>query len=580
MSTTPVAPAGLPPLARARLIQQADELSLASVHGLTGLPRLRRRGRHWYDADARLPMPAPQLHPLPEEDCWEDYRGASDGVAGRLAFTDPELYAEQSPEGAGTAALLFALLEQVRVESLVPSTLPGVRSNLARRHRSWLRQLVRHGLTENERGLHVLAIDLTARVHVLGQGIDDDLADLIEGTRWGLAGEIGKDLRALRRLTDDQRGFGECARRVALTVAERLEHGSAADDESDTGEDEYVQSGSGFSLLVGFEGDDEVAVAASGRSRTLQDDRAGRYQVFTTAYDRTESGQSTARREVLRRHRTELDTLVHESGVATSSLARQLRRHLSAPERPTWTDQEEQGLIDQRRLAGVITNPRDHRIFRKPLQAVTPAVSVTVLLDLSGSMKAHRTWVATLVDLVSRALDRAGVVHEVLGFTTTSWQGGPARRDWDRAGRPSRPGRLAAVRHLVLKDAQSTWRRSRDSLASVLVAETYREGVDGEALEWAAGRAAALDTDRHLILVVSDGSPSERSTALANDEHYLGQHLREVIDQVSQQPGFAVAALGLGLDLSPYYRRSQVVHDTEPGSMHSGIRDLLALLRA
>ncbi|TWP36035.1 cobaltochelatase CobT-related protein [Leekyejoonella antrihumi] len=575
--STPVAPAELPALERARLTQRADELSLACVHALTGLPGVRRRGRHWYDADTRLAMPAPQLHPRAEEDTWSDFRGAADGVAGRLTFTDPRLYAEQSPAGAGTAALVFAVLEQVRVEALVPKALAGARRNLARRHKSFVRQFVTHGLTETERGLHVLAIDLTARVHVLGSPIEDDLADLVESTRWGLAGEIGSDLRALRRLTEDQRAYGECARRVCLTVTERLEQHQDPETDSDTDTEDGVSS-AGFSLLVGFEGDQATTVATTGRSR-VRDGSADRYHVFTRSYDRTEPASTVARADVLRRHRVELDALVRESAVATPVLARRLRTLLSAPQAPTWSDHEEQGVIDPRRLSGVITSPRDHRVFRLPMQRVAPAVSVTLLLDLSGSMRAHREWVATLVDLVSRALDQAGVVHEVLGFTTTTWQGGPARKEWERCGRPTQPGRLAALRHLVIKDAQSTWRRSRDSFGAILANETYKEGVDGEALQWAAGRAASLDTDRHLIVVLSDGSPSERSTALVTDEHYLGQHLSEVVEQVGQQPGFAVAALGLGLDLSPYYQHSLVVHDTEPASMHSGIRDLLTLLR-
>ncbi len=570
-----IAPADLPDLERARRTQECDRLCVAGVHALTGLPRISRRGRHWYDDGTRLFLPAPTLHVHADIDGWTDFRGAADGVAGSLLLTDRDLFAEQCPGGVGLAAVIFAVLEQVRVEHLLPRELPGMRRNVAQRHEHWVRQFIGHGLSESERALHVLAVDLTARVHVLGAPLDDDVADLVEATRWGLAGEIGADLRALRRLTEDQRRYGVVARRIAEAVAARLPEGHGrSEDEADEG----LESASGFSLLAGFEADESVPRAASGHSRAL-DESAGGYRVHTHAYDEVRAAESLARPDLLRRHRQDLDELVRSHAPSVPGLARTLHALLSTPVDIAWQGHQPSGVVDGKRLAGLVADPADRHVFRRPTLRTTPSTSVSILLDLSGSMRGHAPYVAVLVDTLCRALDRIGAVNEVLGFTTSSWRGGRSRAAWEAGGRPPHPGRLADLRHVVLKSSTARWRHSRESIAAILVPEIYKEGVDGEALRWAADRARSLDAERHLVISVSDGSPSERSTALTNDEHYLGQHLRQVVDETNRRPGFAVVALGLGLDLSPYHDHARVVHDTQVASVHSGLADLLALLR-
>jgi cobaltochelatase CobT len=194
-------------------------------------------------------------------------------------------------------------------------------------------------------------------------------------------------------------------------------------------------------------------------------------------------------------------------------------------------------------------------------------------------MKQHAEAVALLVDVLVRALDRAGIASEVLGFTTGAWNGGRAQRDWQRSGRPPHPGRLNELCHLVFKDADTPWSRARTDIAALLKADLYREGIDGEAVAWACGRLRATGAQRRVLVVVSDGSPMDRATELANDEHYLGQHLREVVDAVERRGDAQVLGLGVGLDLSPYYRRSSVLDLSAPMGP-AAVREVLALLAA
>ena len=194
-------------------------------------------------------------------------------------------------------------------------------------------------------------------------------------------------------------------------------------------------------------------------------------------------------------------------------------------------------------------------------------------------MKQHIDALAPLIEVFTRALEQAGVTSEVLGFTTGAWHGGRARRDWQRAGQPAAPGRLNEVCHIVFKDADTRWRRARLGLAALLRPELFREGIDGEAVLWAAGRLHARSEARRILLVVSDGSPMDGATHLANDAHYLDNHLQQVTQQIDRQnarSGLQLCALGVGLDLSPFYSRCQAIDlSAPPGHV---LRDMLQLL--
>src|SRR5690606_18494340 len=194
------------------------------------------------------------------------------------------------------------------------------------------------------------------------------------------------------------------------------------------------------------------------------------------------------------------------------------------------------------------------------------------------SMKQYMDSLSCLVDIMVRAMERAEIVTEVLGFSTGAWNGGRARRDWLRQGRPRHPGRLAETCHVVFKDADTSWRRARASIAALDHAEMFREGVDGEAVAWACRRLAAADAERRILMVVSDGSPMETSTALANDAFYLDNHLRQVVERIGASRQVEVMGLGVGLDLSPYYDMSLAV-DLSEGLSSRLFFDILYVLR-
>ncbi len=558
--------------ARVRRHQRVEELCAGAIRALAGEPALHFRGGRLHHGSAPVPTRAAHLQPNESED-FGSFRGAADGLALRSAHSDPELHASLGPVGpAGrddeTARLLFDLLEQFRVESL--ATLPGVVANLRHRHETWSRAFHASGLCETASGILLYTVAQVCRARVTGQPVVEETEDLLEATRFGLVPVIGGDLAGLRRHRADQAAYAVHARAIAAHVATLLTTYADAAGERRTGGREL------FSLFVEAGEDDHVPTAVSGESRVLAGSGDG-YRVFTTAHDREHQVATLVRPALLTDYRQQLDARVAAQGVNVPRLARQLRALLAVPADDGWDDAQEEGVVDGRSLARLITSPTERRLFRTVRETPAPDSLVTLLVDCSGSMRRHKESLAMVVDVLSRALDLAGVTHEVLGFTTGAWNGGRALKDWRRSGRPPHPGRLNERVHLVFKDADTSWRRGRRGIAGLLKDDLYREGIDGEAVSWACRRMDGRVETRRTLVVVSDGSPMDSATHLANDGHYLDHHLREVVDREERSGSARIVGLGVGLDLSPFYPRSHVV-DLDEATGNRVFAEILELL--
>ena len=548
---------------RARQQQRVEELCAASIRALAGDADLHFRGGRLHRAGRLLPPFGPHLHPSLETDDFGSFRGAADGIALRLARSDAALHRSLAPADP-VARLIFDLLEQLRVESLAPDAMPGVKRNLAHRFARWSQGCIDSGLTESARGILLFTLAQTVRTRLTAEPMPEHTADLIETTRGMLTRRIAHELAGLRRHRDDQRAYAPHALAIAKAVGALL---ASRDDERGEADDERDQDDgrAGFRMLMAFdgEGDDGIALAGSGTSRVLEQSGDG-YRVFTRAYDRELDAASLVRTALLAEFRSRLDARIAAQGVNLGRLARQLKALLATPQTDGWDGAQEDGRIDGRRLAQLVASPTERRLFRQDRIEPLADCLVSFLIDCSGSMKGQIEAVAMIVDVLVRALEMAGVPSEVLGFTTGAWNGGRARRDWLRAGRPLHPGRLNEVDHLVFKSADVPWRRARRGIAALLKADLFREGVDGEAVDWAVARMQGRPERRRILLVVSDGSPMDTATNLANDAHYLDHHLRDVVQRHEAAASAEIGGIGVGLDLSPYYARSQALDLSAP----------------
>ena len=567
-----------PAQARARRQQVVEELCAASIRALSGETDLHFRGARLYRGRHALPMFGPHLHPSLDTDAWVSFRGAADGLGLRLANSDARLHDSLCPADA-VEHMLFELLEQFRCESLVPPGMPGVRQNLRHRFETWSLQHHHAGKTETARGLLLYTVAQVCRARVCGEAVTEETEELLEATRAGTAPLLGVALAGLRRHRADQAACAPHALSIARTVAALLREAGRQEDERSHHDDAEADSDpwAAFSLLLdqGDAIEDAVSTAVSGRSLVL-DSLAGGYRIYTTAYDRQLDSAALVRPAQLKELREQLDAMVAAQGINVSHLARDLKALLALPARDDWDTGREQGQIDGARLAQLISSPTERRIFREERFDPLPDALVSLLIDCSGSMKQHLSTLVPLLDVFVRALAQAGVTSEVLGYTTGAWNGGRAQRDWARAGRPALPGRLNEACHMVFKTADQTWRQARPGIAAMLKAELFREGIDGEAVEWAMSRLNLRGEARRLLIVVSDGSPMDSATNLANDAHYLDHHLCDVVAR-HEQRGAEIYGLGVGLDLSPYYRRSQVLDLSGPVTMRV-FREVLAMI--
>lgn len=536
--------------------QKAEELCAALIRGFTGQADICYRAGRPHKGWRALAIHAPHLQLGAGDTSFPARRGVADGIALHLRHTDRAIHRRFCPPQP-VARLIFEFLEQLRVESLAPPSMPGMRQNMRQRSVEWSQAFLASGLQESSRGVLLYTLFQICWSRFTGEALSEATESVIEATRAGLAPLIGNDLAGMGRSRGDQPAFARHARSIAELISQMVASAGAAraaNDEQDE-EDEAA-----FRLLLNFDSaaEEALAVAPHGSGRLGETGRDG-YRAFTTQYDREVHVATLVRKALLGELRERLDRRIAAQGINVPRLAHRLLTLLAVPQRDGWSFGEEEGHVDGGRLAQVISSPGERRVFRREQHKPRMQCAVTVLIDCSGSMKGNAEPVAIMTDILVRALDQAGVQTEVLGFTTGAWHGGKVQREWMRGGRPASPGRLNELCHMVFKSADTDWRAARQHIPALLKADLYREGVDGEAVAWACRRLRARQVERRILVVVSDGCPTDSATGLANGEFYLANHLQEVVARHEQQGEVEICAIGVGLNLSPYYSRSLAI---------------------
>jgi cobaltochelatase CobT len=301
------------------------------------------------------------------------------------------------------------------------------------------------------------------------------------------------------------------------------------------------------------------------------------YTAYTETFDEIVAAEMLCDPEELARLRQLLDQqLGHLQGII-GKLANRLQRRLMAKQMRSWEFDLEEGLLDTSRLDRIVINPLHPLSFKVEHDMEFRDTAVSLLIDNSGSMRGRPITIAAMsADILARTLERCGVKVEILGFTTRAWKGGQAREKWIADGKPSNPGRLNDLRHIIYKAADAPWRRSRKNLGLMLREGLLKENIDGEALLWAHNRLLSRPEQRRVLMVISDGAPVDDSTLSVNPGNYLERHLRDVIDYIETRSDVELAAIGIGHDVTRYYRRAVTIVDVEQlgGTMMEQLADL------
>ena len=301
------------------------------------------------------------------------------------------------------------------------------------------------------------------------------------------------------------------------------------------------------------------------------------YKVYTRNFDEEIKAEDLCSPEELQRLRKHLDQLMGPSKATISKLAHRLQRFLMAQQNRSWEFNKEEGMLDSARLHKIITDPLTPLTYKIEKDTEFRDTSVSLLVDSSGSMRGRSMTVAAIcADIISTTLERCNVKTEVLGFTTKQWKGGEGRKMWMENGKPENPGRLNDIRHIIFKSADTPWRRGQKNFGLMLREGLLKENVDGEALIWAHDRLARRNEQRKILMVISDGAPVDDSTLSTNPTNFLDLHLRQVIHSIETQSDINLIAIGIGHDVTRYYKNAVTIHRAEElgGAMLEQLTDL------
>ncbi|CAN5277634.1 cobaltochelatase subunit CobT [soil metagenome] len=565
---------------------------------------------------SRLVLPHPRRD-LPPADVAR-LRGLADRAALRLAHHDPKIHARGRPASPEAQAVWDAM-EQARIEAVGALAMEGVKANLdaALTAEAEIKGLGRFVERINA-PLHE-ALGLMARQRITGQTPPPLVEALLNLFRGDVEKKAGKAMDALAGAVHDQAAYGKITR----TILRDLELSDASDGDDDAGEDGEDEASKDQSSQsdedAGDEGDQSDQTESGERSEssesqsedaerqltdTDQDDdaepsddpmdagegeqpaerrpgemghNAPTYKIFTTAFDEVVGAEELCDAEELTRLRAYLDQQLQSLSSVVSRLANRLQRRLLAQQNRAWTFDLEEGMLDVARLTRVIVDPTAPLSFKWEEDTEFRDTVVSILIDNSGSMRGRPIMVAAVcADILARTLERCGVKVEILGFTTKAWKGGNAREEWIKAGRPPAPGRLNDVRHIVYKAADAPMRRARKNLGLMMREGLLKENIDGEALIWAHQRLIGRTEARRILMVISDGAPVDDSSLSVNSGHYLERHLRQVITQIETSSPIELIAIGIGHDVTRYYRRAVTIVDVE--QLGGAITEQLAAL--
>jgi cobaltochelatase CobT len=566
-------------------------------------------------AGGKVKLPEPPRKLTPQDAAI--IRGHADSSALRLACHDMAVHRRLMP-GGQQARAVFDAVEQARVEAIGARRMEGVSRNLAamlddRFHRGKF-----DDVTDRADAPIEDAVALMVRERLTGEAPPPAARKLVELWRPWIEERAGRDLDRLEQVLENQRQFGD----TIHDLLDSLEMGEERSRDADDQENEDDRNKEGQQDQSGQDGEaqdsedaessmvdqaemssddlpDGATEAMDAQTADMPDDadlgdaetagepwqprhgknepRGPDYRPFTPRFDETVSAEELCEPEELDRLRGYLDKqLSHLQGVV-ARLANRLQRRLMAQQNRAWEFDLEEGQLDPARLSRIIIDPMHPLSFKYEKDMNFRDTVVTLLLDNSGSMRGRPiTVAATCADILARTLERCGVKVEILGFTTRAWKGGQSREAWLAAGKPQNPGRLNDLRHIIYKSADAPWRRARKNLGLMMREGLLKENIDGEALDWAHKRLLARSEQRRILMMISDGAPVDDSTLSVNAGNYLERHLRFIIDEIETRSPVELIAIGIGHDVTRYYRRAVTIVDAEElgGAMTDKLAEL------
>ena len=539
-------------------------------------------------------------------------RGYADSMALKLRFHDDKLHASKMPHGE-TARKIYNEVEQARYESIGATRMKGMSENLDAALTDRCKAMAFDRVNEFESVPVPEVIGLIVREELTGKGAPENIRSLVNSWRNWVMERAGEDFTALKDNIQNQEEFALALNKFITDLAlgdvdaeedmEASGEGDSDEDETANPEKQGMDSEDSESMEThGEQSMDETEDGEQGMSdESIEDTSEGMgdgeslppdirwapqgpfgndrpdYKTFTAEFDEIVDAKDLCDEQELSRLRAHLDNQLSSLQGVIGRLANRLQRQLMAQQSRAWQFDLDEGMLDAARLHRIVTNPLYPLSYKQEKEMEFRDTVVSLLIDNSGSMRGRPITLAAMsADILARTLERCAVKVEILGFTTRAWKGGQSRERWIAAGKPAKPGRLNDLRHIIYKAADAPWRRTRKHLGLMLREGLLKENIDGEALMWAHNRLIGRPEQRKILMVISDGAPVDDSTLSVNPGNYLEQHLRRVIQWVEDYSPVELVAIGIGHDVTRYYKRAVTIVDAEQlgGTMMDKLSEL------
>ena len=548
-------------------------------------------------SENKIVLPQIKLDVNPES--LSQLRGNADNQALRYKYHNQDTFKEYEPSGEKNRKI-YEILEDTRIQLIGSKLMRGVKNNL---HSLYEDKFKDKNISEISKQSDIDiedAIDLYFRNKVSPDYLPKDSDKAISVWKKWLQSRIGDTSNSLLENIYDQKVFAENVNKLINDLdyyddqnandekneeeknqnTEQLENNeldemenqsSFSDDEASQSEEEvgYEET----EMNIDQQEDDELSEFDEGnsenatpqyRAENSSEQILNEYGIYTEEFDEIITASNICEDEELNRLRAYLDQQLKSYQTIISRLANRLQRKLLAKQNRSWDFDLEEGLLDTSRLTRIIMDPYHSLSFKKEKDTDFKDTVVSLLIDNSGSMRGRPITVAAMsADILARTLERCGVKVEILGFTTKAWKGGKSREHWMQNKKIPAPGRLNDLRHIIYKAADEPWRRSKKNLGLMMREGLLKENIDGEALLWAHKRLQVRYEARKILMVISDGAPVDDSTLSVNTGNYLEKHLRGVIEWIESKSAIQLLAVGIGHDVTRYYKRAVTIVDAE-----------------
>ena len=536
----------------------------------------------------------PEINKLTNKQEFIDIRAYADSEALKYKYRDNKIYIKNQPNGK-IAKTLYELAEKIRYEKIGSDNLKGIKNNIIKSYEGKIKNRKNDEFSELSNETITDAFELYLRSHFFKIKPNTNTKKVLGNWKSVFDKNLKQGLKELSQNINDQNKFNLITAKLISELdfneSDANEENEKKDDSSEENksndnnirenqpdheesgkQDEEIELNMIESGLENIDNEDELdksetaEIKGSPSKKRINYDglQKNKYKIYTSEFDEIARAEDLEKKSEILKLRQNLDQQLTNLQNIISKLANKLQRQLLAKQNRSWEFDLEEGTLDASKLTRIIIDPFHPLSYKKEKSTEFKDTVVTLLIDNSGSMRGKPISVAAIcADILARTLERCSVKVEVLGFTTKNWKGGKSREKWNLNNKPTSPGRLNDLRHIIYKAADAPWRQSKKNIGLMLKEGLLKENIDGEAILWAFKRILKRKEERKILMVISDGAPVDDSTLSINSGDYLEKHLKQTVKWIEDNSDVEILAVGIGHDVTRYYKKAIKIADVQ-----------------